>query len=92
MQQQMLERVYKRLRTGKKVNLSPLLREHLKEYRELPNGEEKQVTKVTLELVGKIDPAIVASLYVDKTEIESHFYYLDQKSQLKSLLNSWLKL
>lgn len=92
MQTQTLERVYKGLKSGRKVDLTRFIKEGYKEYKDLPNGREEQMTKVTIELAGTADPAFIVSMYVDKKEVESHFYYLDEKDQLKQLLNSWLQL
>ena len=45
---------------------------------------------MTLELKGREQPVIIASWYKGNELEESHFYYLDQKEQLKTLMSTWL--
>lgn len=85
-----LERIYSDLKSGITVDLTPFAKEEYKEYRDSKEGEQL-VTKMTLQMRGKRQPVIMAELYRDKCLIENHWYYLDQLSDLRALLNVWLK-
>lgn len=89
-----IQRIYEGLSKKRKVDLSPLLKEEMKTYKDSPKkGEPDQmVTKVTLEYVGGRDPQLIANLYEDQELVENHYYYLDQKDKLRKLLSTWLKL
>lgn len=86
-----LVEIYSNLKNGGQVDLTPFIKDEYKEYVDSPSGE-KLVTKVTLELAGTQQPVFIASKYRDNELEESHFYYLDQKTQLKKLMNTWLNL
>lgn len=89
MLEQRLHRIYTDLKRGARVDLTPFAKEEYKEYVDTPKGE-KLVTKMTLELVGRQQPVFIASRYKGDILEESYFYYMDQKSQLRSLLRIWL--
>lgn len=91
METQEMTRIHKDLREGKIVDLSHHVREELKEFKDTREGEQ-MITRITLKMEGRLDPVIIANRYVDEKEVESHFYYLDQKQQLRQLLNRWLNL
>ena len=86
-----LVEIYSDIKNSGQVDLTPFIKDEYKEYVDSPNGE-KLITKVTLELVGTQQPVFIASKYRDDELEESHFYYLDQKTQLKKLMNTWLNL
>lgn len=89
MLEQRLHRIYTDLKRGARVDLTPYAKEEYKEYVDTPTGE-KLITKMTLELHGRQQPVIIASWYKGDELEESHFYYLDQKEQLKTLMSTWL--
>lgn len=92
MQTATLEKIYEGLKTGRTIDLSSRLREEYKEYLDQPKGDDLQLTKVTMKFIRSSDPQIVVNMYRGRELIENKFYYLDQKDQLKKLLNSWLDL
>jgi hypothetical protein len=71
------------------VDLTPYCKEEYKEYVDTEDGEE-MITRVTLELVSGQQPVFIASRYRGDSLEESHFYYSDEKSQLKDLMGTWL--
>lgn len=87
-----LEKIYRGLKTQGRVNLTPFLREDVKEFVDQPNGREEQVIKLTMQYLKSADPQILVNVYRGRQLIENKFYYLDQKEQLKQLLNSYLNL
>ena len=89
MLEQKLKRIYIDLKRGAKVDITPYAKEEYKEYIDTPKGE-KLITRMTLELRGKQQPVIIASWYRGDELEESHFYYMDQKDQLKTLMDTWL--
>ena len=89
MDDQRLQKIYTDLKNGVVVDLTPFAKEEYKEYVDGRKGD-KLITKMTLELVGRNQPVFIASRYKGDVLEESYFYYLDQKSQLKSLMNTWL--
>ena len=89
MLEQKLKRIYTDLKRGAKVDITPYAKEEYKEYIDTPKGE-KLITRMTLELRGKQQPVIIASWYRGDELEESHFYYMDQKDQLKTLMSTWL--
>lgn len=89
MLEQKLKRIYTDLKRGAKVDITPYAKEEYKEYIDTPKGE-KLITRMTLELRGKQQPVIIASWYRGDELEESHFYYMDQKDQLKTLMGTWL--
>ena len=89
MLEQKLKRIYTDLKRGARVDITPYAKEEYKEYIDTPKGE-KLITRMTLELRGKQQPVIIASWYRGDELEESHFYYMDQKDQLKTLMGTWL--
>lgn len=89
MLEQKLKQIYTDLKRGAKVDITPYAKEEYKEYIDTPKGE-KLITRMTLELRGKQQPVIIASWYRGDELEESHFYYMDQKDQLKTLMGTWL--
>lgn len=93
MKEAVMKRLYNSLKSGKRVDMTNFLREDQKEYIDGPrNGLDQQVIRVTLELSGSSDPAIIVSKFKRTKLVESHFYYLDQKGELKTLLHNWLNI
>jgi hypothetical protein len=93
MREATINRIYQGLKSGKKVNMTKFIKEEQKEYIDAPGDKpDKQVMRIYLEMTGTTDPAITVSKYRQKKLIESHFYYLDQKDQLRQLLHSWLNI
>ena len=89
MQEQRLQKIYVDLKRGARVDLTPFAKEEYKEYVDTPQGE-KLVTRMTLELAGRQQPVFIVSRYKGSELEESHFYYMDQKAQLKALMSTWL--
>ena len=89
MQELKLQKIYADLKRGARVDLTPYAKEEYKEYVDTPKGE-RLITKMTLEIAGRQQPVFIASRYRGDDLEESHFYYMDQKSQLKSLMGTWL--
>ena len=89
MQVQQLERIYKGLKAGRRIDITSMAKEEMKEYED-GSKHDICITKMYLQMRGKTDPIITASLYRKGKLIENHWYYLDQLQGLKGLLNTWL--
>ena len=91
MLKQELSNIYTSLVKGETVDITPYAKEEYKEYVDTKD-DERLITKMTLEYEKGLQSVIIASRYRGEELEESHFYYLDQKDQLRKLMNTWLNM